>query len=94
MLLNEGCVACLLRRKLDNYPVGAEPGAVAEYRRRVRAAIENGRGFSSPEVNADISAIYRELFGPERDYTDVKRRFNALMLALEPSIQEIGRAHV
>ena len=87
MLLNEGCVACLLRRKLDNYPAGAEPGAVAEYRRRVRAAIENGRGFSSPEVNADISAIYREIFGPERDYTDVKRRFNALMLALEPSIQ-------
>ncbi len=87
MLLNEGCVACLLRRKLDNYPAGAEPGAVAEYRRRVRAVIENGRGFSSPEVNADISAIYREIFGPERDYTDVKRRFNALMLALEPSIQ-------
>ena len=87
MLLNEGCVACLLRRKLDNYPAGAEPGAVAEYRRRVRAAIENGRGFSSPEVNADISAIYRELFGPERDYADVKRRFNALMLALEPGLQ-------
>ena len=53
----------------------------------MRAVIENGRGFSSPEVNADISAIYREIFGPERDYTDVKRRFNALMLALEPSIQ-------
>jgi len=87
MLLNEGCVACLLRRKLDNYPAEAAPGAVAEYRRRVRSVIENGRGFSSPEVNADISAIYRELFGPERDYTDVKRRFNALMLELESSIQ-------
>ena len=87
MLLNEGCVACLLRRKLDNYPAGAEPGAVSESRRRVRSVIENGRGFSSPEVNADISAIYREIFGQERDYTDVKRCFNALMLALEPSIQ-------
>ena len=50
MLLNEGCVACLLRRKLDNYPAGAEPGAVAEYRRRVRSVIENGRGFSSPGI--------------------------------------------
>jgi len=87
MLLNEGCVACLMRRKLDNYPAEAAPGAVAEYRRRVRSVIENGRGFSSPEVNADISAIYREIFGPERDYTDVKRRFNALMLELESSIQ-------
>ncbi len=87
MLLNEGCVACLLRRKLDSYPAGAEPETVAEYRRRVRAVIENGRGFSSPEVNADVSAVYRALFGPERDYADVKRRFNALMLELEPSIQ-------
>ena len=87
MLLSEGCVACLLRRKLDNYPAGADPEAVAEYRRRVRSVIENGRGRSSPEVNADVSAIYRALFGPERDYTDVKRRFNALMLELEPSIQ-------
>lgn len=87
MLLNEGCVACLLRKKLDNCPPGAAPEAVAEYRRRARAAIENGRGLSSPEVNAEISAIYRACFGPERDYTDVKRRFNALMLALEPSIQ-------
>ena len=87
MLLNEGCVACLLRRKLDNYPAGAGPEAVAEYRRRVRSVIENGRGYSSPEVNADISAIYRELFGPERDYGEIKRRFNALMLELEPSIQ-------
>lgn len=87
MLLNEGCVACLLRRKLDNYPAGADPDTVEQYRRRVRAVIENGRGFSSPEVNADISAIYRELFGPERDYSDVKRRFNALMLELEPSLQ-------
>ena len=87
MLLNEGCVACLLRKKLDKCPAGAAPEAVAEYRRRARAAIENGWGFSSPEVNAEVSAIYRECFGPERDYTDVKRRFNALMLALEPSIQ-------
>jgi len=86
MLLNECCVACLLRRKLDNYPAGADPEAVSEYRRRVRSVIENGRGYSSPEVNADISAIYRELFGPERDYTGVKRRFNALMLALEPAL--------
>ena len=59
MLLNEGCVACLLRRKLDNYPAGADPDTVEQYRRRVRAVIENGRGVSSPEVNADISANTR-----------------------------------
>lgn len=87
MLLNEGCIACLLRKKLNNTPAGAAPEVVAEYRRRVRSAIENGRACSSPEVNAEVSAIYRDIFGPERDYTEIKRRFNALMLALEPGMQ-------
>lgn len=87
MLLSEGCVACLLGKKLNNTPAGAAPEAVEAYRRRVRAVIENGRAYSSPEVNADISAIYRDMFGPERDYSEIKRRFNALMLALEPAIQ-------
>lgn len=87
MLLNEGCVACLLRKKLNSFPAGAAPEQVAEYQRRVRLAIENGRAYSSPEVNAEVSAIYRDIFGPERDYTDVKHRFNALMLELEPVMQ-------
>ena len=87
MRLTEGCVACLLEKKLKNTPPGAAPEAVAEYQRRVRQAILDGRDCSSPEVNGDVSAIYRDVFGPERDYTDIKRRFNALMLALEPGIQ-------
>jgi len=87
MRLNERCVDCLLEKKLKNYPAGSTPERVAEYQRRVRMAIESGREFSSPEVNSRISAIYRELFGPERDYSEIKRHFNALMLALEPAMQ-------
>ena len=87
MRLNEGCVACMLGKKLGAYPAGAAPQAVAEYQRRVREAVESGRAYSSPVVVSRISAIYRELFGPERDYTAIKRRFNALMLGLEPAIQ-------
>ena len=87
MRLNEKCIACMLGKKLNAYPDGAAPERVVEYRRRVRSAIENGRALSSPEVNAEVGAIYRELFGPERDYTGIKRRFNALMLGLEPEMQ-------
>lgn len=87
MLLNERCVACLLDKKLNAFPAGAAPARVAEYQRRAREVIEGGRSRTSPEVLSDLRAIYRELFGPERDYTDVKRRFNALMLALEPALE-------
>ena len=47
----------------------------------------NGRTLSSPEVGSAVSAVYRECFGPERDYTEIKRGFNAMMLALEPALR-------
>ena len=86
MQLTEICVNCLLDKKLKDDPAGAAPDRVADYQRRVRAAILEGQADSSPELHGVISAIYRENFGPERDYTNVKRRFNALMLALEPAL--------
>ena len=87
MQLTETCVNCLLDKKLKAFPEGAAPERVADYRTRVREAILKGRADSSPELHGVISAIYRENFGPERDYTDVKRRFNALMLGLESALQ-------
>ena len=86
MQLTETCVNCLLDKKLKDIPAGAAPERVANYQSRVREAILNGRADSSPELHGVIAAIYRENFGPERDFTDVKRRFNALMLALEPAL--------
>ena len=87
MQLTETCVNCLLDKKLKAFPEGAAPERVADYRTRVREAILKGRADSSPELHGVISAIYRENFGPERDYTDVKRRFNVLMLGLESALQ-------
>ena len=87
MQLTEYCVGCLLEKKQAAYPHDAAPEQVAAYQGRVREAILQGRAYSSPELHGVISAIYREIFGPERDYSDVKRRFNALMLALEPALQ-------
>ena len=87
MQLTEYCVGCLLEKKQAAYPHDAAPEQVAAYQGRVREAILQGKAYSSPELHGVISAIYREIFGPERDYSDVKRRFNALMLALEPALQ-------
>ena len=87
MQLTEYCVGCLLEKKQAAYPHDAAPEQVAAYQGRVREAVMQGRAYSSPELHGVISAIYREIFGPERDYSDVKRRFNALMLALEPALQ-------
>ena len=87
MRMNEGCAQCILGKKLNDYPPTATAAQVAEYQGRVRQAVRDGMTGSSPELHGVISAAYRDIFGPERDYADIKRRFNALMLALEPDLQ-------
>lgn len=85
--MNERCSACILVKRLEAWPAGAPAEQVEAYRRGVRAAVTEGAELSSPEVAARIARLYRRLFGPEPDYGDIKRRFNALMLGLEPELQ-------
>ena len=87
MLMNAACARCLLDKKLDAFPADAPAAAAEEYRRRVRALVEGNTTLSSPEVDAEIDHIYERLFGPRVDYAPIKRRFNALMLDLEPSMR-------
>lgn len=87
MIMGEYCAQCLLKRRLNAVPASATAQQTAEYQARVRRAVETRGTLSSPEVTSIVSGIYRDLFGPERDWSDVKRRFNALMLGLEPSLQ-------
>lgn len=87
MLIGEYCMNCILGKKLKDYPPSAGPALVEAYQRRVREAVAAGADISSPELHSRIGAIYRDIFGPERDYTAVKRRFNALMLERESDMQ-------
>ena len=93
MQLTDTCITCLLDKKVNGYPKEAAPEQVAQYKARVRQAILENRTLSSPEMHVVVAAIYRDIFGPEPDFTDIKRRFNALMLELEPAMNaEVDRA--
>lgn len=81
------CVDCLLGKTLTNYPPTAQPAQIEEYQRRVRTAIDERGERCGPEVSAQINRAYRELFGPGRDYSEIKRHFNELMLTFEPRLQ-------
>lgn len=87
MRIGEFCKNCILGKNLDNIPAGATPEQAEAYRRRVREIVQGCGARSSPEVHGQISAAYREFFGPGRDYTEIKRRFNDLMLGLEAALQ-------
>lgn len=87
MLINQQCMDCILRKNLNKYPPDAPAGQVRVWQRRVRELVAGSGGSTSPQLHGQISALYREMFGPLRDYSPQKRRFNAVMLGLEGAMQ-------
>ena len=93
MHMNAYCQKCLLDKRLSACPPDAAPERVEVYRQRVQALVSDGAQLSTPEVDYAISLVYRELFGPGRDFTALNAHFNDLMLSLEPDMRsDVRRA--
>lgn len=92
MVSNANCNACLIDKRLNDYPENAAPEAIAAYQARVREIVEDHPELSSPEKDFAINQAHEALFGPMKDFGPVKRHFNALMMALEPAMAAGVRA--
>lgn len=92
MISNATCNACLLDKRLGDHPADAAPERVAEYRRRVREIVEAHPELSSPEKDCAITLAHEAVFGWKKDFSPVKRHFNALLMAMEPTMLEGVRA--
>ena len=89
MKLSPYCADCLRRKHTSNVPPDADPEKVLRYQQKVSAVIDQNCGkLSSPQIIRQIHAFYREAFGPLRDYTEEKKRFNSLMLGVENQVRE------
>ena len=85
--LSPHCMRCLLDKFLDACPAEAPWEKRADYLRRIlRTVAEGSTDMTAPEINHELGGILRDMFGIERDYTDVKRHFNQLVLGLEDRI--------
>lgn len=87
MKLNSTCRKCLLDKYLVNYPESASPEKIAEYRRIVEYAVANDGGRTSPELVAYFTKESERLFGPGPDWTEIKSRYNRLMLTFEKTME-------
>ena len=88
MKMNDGCRKCQLDRKLNAYPADAPEERIREYQSSVLQLVNHSGDTSSPETASRISAVYRRLFGPEKDFSAIKEHFNALMMELWDDMQE------
>ena len=87
--LSPRCMRCMLDKYLDACPDGTPWRERADYQRRVLTTVAEGSlTMTAPEISHVLSGIVRDLFGIERDYTQVKHHFNELVLGLEDKLAE------
>lgn len=92
MLSNAYCDDCLMSKHLNDCPADAAPATVKAYQEEVRRIVLAHPELSSPEKDALLNAAHAAAFGVSKDFSPIKRHFNALMLALEPAMVSGVRA--
>lgn len=85
--LNPGCISCLLKSRLEDFPEGTPHEKQIEYMQRVLKAIsETPKSVGAPVIVRTINQIQKEMFGYNKDFTHVKSYFNNLMLEMVPFV--------
>lgn len=87
--LNPGCISCLLKSRLEDFPEDTPNEKQIEYMQRVLKAIsETPKSEGAPVTVRTINRIQKEMFGYNKDFTHVKSHFNELMLEKAPFVRE------
>ena len=87
--LNSGCISCLLKSRLEDFPEDTPHEKQIEYMQRVLKAIsETPKSVGAPVIVRTINQIQKEMFGYNKDFTHVKSHFNNLMLEMVPFVRD------
>ena len=85
------CQLCLLNRNLTAVPKTVSPQQKAQYLRELFAILAAAPDhYCTPQLSKLVDACFARHFGTqlERDYDELKRVYNAKMLALEERLRE------
>ena len=87
--LSPRCMRCMLDKYLDACPEDIPWQERADYQRVVLRTVADGsETMTAPEISSALSDVLRDRYGITRDYTEIKRHFNQLVLGLEPQLSE------
>ena len=87
--LSPRCMRCMLDKYLAACPEDTPWQKRADYQRLVLRTVADGsETMTAPEISDALSGVLRDWFGITRDYTEIKRHFNQLVLGLEPQLAE------
>ncbi len=74
------------------YPADTTPEKLKIYQAGVTAILDRCDGLTTPQVAEQMYDLRREIFGADKDYTEIKSYFNKLMLSLLPYMEQNVRA--
>ncbi len=86
--LNNECVKCLIKKFSKDYPLNTDTEKSEEFTNKVLDIINNATpDKSAPELVEKIENLRFEIFGVKKDFKDIKRHFNALIMSMEDEIE-------
>ena len=87
MVINEECKQCQIRQNINKYPEYATQGEIKRYQDAVRNIIESCDGLSTPQIAEKMYSLRHEFWGADKEFSEIKRHFNDLMLASYPYME-------
>lgn len=92
--LKPECINCIVNKHLTAYPEGISETEKTDYMQSVlRIVSQASKDNSAPVIVGKIYDLQREMFGMEKDFTEIKKYYNAEMMKRFDSFeQEIENA--
>ena len=91
--LRAECVACLINKYICSYPDEVSEDKKLEYVRRFLEIMQNADdSLSSPVLLNDVNNLLWEMFGIKKDFTEMKKYFNDVMLGKSDDMRSMINA--
>ena len=89
MRISATCLNCLVQKELDKIDRFTDEEQKASYLKEVmRLLVSVPESVTAPELVPPLTVLYREYFGEPRDFTKIKKEYNALMLSVADAVRE------
>ncbi len=88
--MDSKCIICLAQKELKNFPADLPEQERLIYMKKVLEVLADVKETdSAPVISARIAKIQREMFKEQKDFSEIKRGFNELILNIEGDIANI-----
>ena len=87
--LKPECITCIVDKHLSAHPADITLNEKIDYMQRVLKIVSSAtKDMSAPVIVGQIYDLQKEMFGMEKDFTEIKKYFNAQMLERYSTFQE------